>query len=1341
MRTTQRLMVTVLSTALALGSIARGESGPTLAIPRLPVAPMIDGKFAPDEWKGAAEVTGMIDQLDKVRHARQASFWIGYDATNVYVAVRSTVQPSEWTPYQALWAPWGPQVDSSYVIGLAPGRVNRGDDPSHYTIRVSVAGNAAQSEIFATLAGVKVTFPHPPIDLHPAIASTFNTNRTEWTSEVAIPLAEMKVDAAKDGETWRVLFARDYGAADQTASIVSSDWKFWDRQGFWNMYRLEREWSPARLAGVGAAPRPVNLADGLAKAEPIAQVDDIAFDGQYDPILNRFYGELNPSALSMLHRIRDYEVSIRRAGDKAPLAVFKPKGTATAADAQVIMYGAHGSAAILEWRAPVAGVVSIDMAARHRYHDDSHPGERLCIQHVQAGVTKELMAWTPVRARVNWLPVVVKDVAVNAGDRIQFHVTGSDTLALRGLLTLDQYGVQQAFSPGGELTATQGGASGTWFYQLNEKADTLNPKGEYPQIEHCQPQGMFGGTTTWITPSARGLDQGAWWRSTAGTGGAMISRDVVGTVSLAVDEELPALTPGVYRAEAVALDQERKVLARAWRNFIRYDHATDMPWIGNKLGISDKVQPPWIPVSSEQLSVSSEQLSVNSAKKGPQESTTDHRPPVTTFSVWGREYRVDGSGLLTGLEVAAQSGVDQKGVDILAGPVRMELVQDGKLVVLKPEAAPAGIKVADAQASWSGVLSGGGWRIETSVALEYDGYALHRITIEPPAEAPPNTERRTPNTTLDSLRLVIPLKREYATQLHAVGGGPGQWFRHSVNSLTLDPAKIGQLWHSGQNSGLGDKPYNEEYGVAQLAGNFRPYVWLGGATRGLAFMADNDKDWVPADKVEMKHRPSIEVVRGDDGVALVLNLVARPFAFDRARMVEFSLQATPIRPVNPDCQARLNCLDLRTAFTGTSDMVHTYRPWDWNGMRLQLPGMTWAYIGYMHGPHAYPIHWDAMISSRQWFEGGGRAFTPYQMQASAHVTDVDDPRMPPGKRISDVWGYIDPHVRRGNLDNALMAQEQIDYRLWCYDAWIRGTGISGLYFDITEPRLDANVLSGSGYVLDLPDRPELNGKVQPGFSFTRIRQFYKRLRQLFLDQGHEQTWIFIHSTDGNMVSAHAFVDYYLEGENNPELTPEQPWFSKKYAPGRMQALGNPAGKWGVPTRWLDQMSHALKAGAERHMAMRSLQGYCRLHDLGDNWNGLSWAPFDPAKPMTFYPYWDPQVAPALKCETPEILTSAHRQDNRLEVLVFNRFDEPREGIAVRIDAATLGLKVEKGQTLTATDLDAGGKGFKGWEKIPPPELPMAWTAAPGETSGTLTVSLRAHDYRIILIEAQDTKQP
>ena len=62
-------------------------------------------------------------------------------------------------------------------------------------------------------------------------------------------------------------------------------------------------------------------------------------------------------------------------------------------------------------------------------------------------------------------------------------------------------------------------------------------------------------------------------------------------------------------------------------------------------------------------------------------------------------------------------------------------------------------------------------------------------------------------------------------------------------------------------------------------------------------MTDADSDgrrWAQAERVlawrldDPADRP--------EAVNLVLNLVARPFAFDRPRTVEFSLQATPIRP-------------------------------------------------------------------------------------------------------------------------------------------------------------------------------------------------------------------------------------------------------------------------------------------------------------------------------------------------------------------------------------------------------------------------------------------------------------
>ena len=78
------------------------------------------------------------------------------------------------------------------------------------------------------------------------------------------------------------------------------------------------------------------------------------------------------------------------------------------------------------------------------------------------------------------------------------------------------------------------------------------------------------------------------------------------------------------------------------------------------------------------------------------------------------------------------------------------------------------------------------------------------------------------------------------------------------------------------------------------------------------------------------------------------------------------------------------------------------------------------------------------------------------------------------------------------------------------------------------------------------------------------------------------------------------------------------------------------------------------------------------------------------------------------------------------MFVFNRSAETREGVQVRVDTATLGLRVQDDGAVNATDL-------KGWSCKT--ELPMTWQAK-GAT-GTLTLTIPPHDFRIILIAPAD----
>jgi hypothetical protein len=131
--------------------------------------------------------------------------------------------------------------------------------------------------------------------------------------------------------------------------------------------------------------------------------------------------------LAKVHELKDVEVTIRRGGEKAPLAVLKPKGTVTAVEPRVIMSG-RARGAVLEWRSPANCDIAIAMEGLHNYFDDSHAGETLTVLHVQAGKSVELIAPVRIRDRTAWTPVVVKKVQVKKGGKIQFYVSGSESL-------------------------------------------------------------------------------------------------------------------------------------------------------------------------------------------------------------------------------------------------------------------------------------------------------------------------------------------------------------------------------------------------------------------------------------------------------------------------------------------------------------------------------------------------------------------------------------------------------------------------------------------------------------------------------------------------------------------------------------------------------------------------------------------------------------------------------------------------------------------------------------------------------------------------------------------------
>jgi hypothetical protein len=469
-------------------------------------------------------------------------------------------------------------------------------------------------------------------------------------------------------------------------------------------------------------------------------------------------------------------------------------------------------------------------------------------------------------------------------------------------------------------------------------------------------------------------------------------------------------------------------------------------------------------------------------------------------------------------------------------------------------------------------------------------------------------------------------------------------------------------------------------------------------------------------------------------VNLVLNLVARPFAFDHARDVVFSLQATPIRPLRDDFRAHRLRTHLGSAFVG-------FLPdwWGWDGCQLAF-GPDQLYLGGQ-GSAPSPINFDL---NTKWNKEGGFpdwktvanesvVVTKYQaMNAIFHAPELDDPRIP-GVQGANYYGYLQSEIT-GHRDcyDASISQTELEYRIWRYQRWIKETGLHGFYFDNAFSATSANPDAGLGYVIDLHDRPQYNGRIQTGFAWLGVREMLKRLRTVITEEGHEPM-LWMHATDTYIIGAYAFADVLLDGEDGPFLTPKNPWFSEKWSPQYMQTL-NDSTKWGLETTMLEQRSefgpHNLEPVSRANL--RDTMGYMMLHDIeAAAYRCIDWRSLDLKHKADFLPYWDPAVNSALRTGKAEVLASAYRQDNKLLLVVFNRSNEKQTGLKVTLDPAALGLTQPTGRAWSVQDVQPAGKRDLADLNWP---LEGAMTSQPEGVNMAVLLDIAPHDYRLLRME-------
>lgn len=195
------------------------------------------------------------------------------------------------------------------------------------------------------------------------------------------------------------------------------------------------------------------------------------------------------------------------------------------------------------------------------------------------------------------------------------------------------------------------------------------------------------------------------------------------------------------------------------------DRKGDEPeWMGNRIGVSRQVIPPWTPLRVGRGSV----------------------------RCWGRDYIFDQGPLPRTLLT--------KGRSVLAGPIRITGKVAGQ--ELAWQARQVGFTArSPAKATWRYGGTAAGLRLDSQAEVEFDGMMRVDVRIGPRGAA------------LDDLMLEVPIKAEYARYIHysavnwggsdarGTGGDTWQWHSRFIPYMWLGDEERGLAWFAESDEG------------------------------------------------------------------------------------------------------------------------------------------------------------------------------------------------------------------------------------------------------------------------------------------------------------------------------------------------------------------------------------------------------------------------------------------------------------------------------------------------------------------------------------------------------------
>ncbi|MBM4032940.1 MAG: hypothetical protein FJ291_14290 [Planctomycetes bacterium] len=658
---------------------------------------------------------------------------------------------------------------------------------------------------------------------------------------------------------------------------------------------------------------------------------------------------------------------------------------------------------------------------------------------------------------------------------------------------------------------------------------------------------------------------------------------------------LPTPEPLKLLVELTVKDAEGKPLKAETKEVGLLRHKFE--WSDNSVGITDKVIPPWTPMTWKDGAV----------------------------GVWNRSLHMNGLGLL---KQAVHSGVGQlrngpsaaRPLERGGGPgvgqlrnMRLVAVSGGKAVEVMPS-APSLVRHVDAQVDTTGTGEGGGIKVEAKTRVEFDGFTINEWTLSGKAE---------------KLTLEIVFPEEEATHFCTTAGG---W----AATHDVTPA----YWSSQQT------------GSGMLLGDFVPYIWLTNSDRAFIWVADNDKGW--GTETDRSH-PTQEIIRKDGTVTLRIHFVEVPTDFKQPTTIKWAYQTFPSRPLPPGWRSII-CANRK------GDLLGARNTYFWFDSQADW-AVLWPY-------YSSPYPWSLEKSKKAYDQIPVRTDHRPMVGSIAHAI----------ARYRDYAGHefpgyvVDWGETPGDFSNGNTTQGKgpNDFRVWHYQKWVRDAGFRGLYVDENYLGVDKNFLTGGAYFKDAGQgRPAHDGpaRLQPGYSYLGEREYFKRLKVMFHENGVPAPNLWQHISSG--AAYHAWLgDIFFEGENVEPTDLNADYFEVLPA-GRLRAIGSAKCAGGVMTMMCQSSRHAT-VHEPKHT--HQFVGWVMAHDVLPEqvpfYSVLAQEALLYEDNVEFFGYWKKGCPVAAK--TPDCIASAHKARKRAIVWVVNTARKDQT-VDVSVDFGGLGL--------------------------------------------------------------------